>query len=288
MADRIVSLAVPGDWRISDAPAGGFPDEARSVPPWGGTGRFVRNVTHPRLTVVAPPPEMATGAAVIVAPGGGFAFLSEDSEGFAVADALAARGITALVLHYRTRPMPADEARFNAAVQETFAALVAGRDPIGLSVDPAVNPAVTDTIAALAAARALSGELRIDPARTGLLGFSAGGFAAHGAVLHGPAGAGPGFVGMIYAGVAGADTAWPEPCPPHFLAIAADDFLLDSALAAVTSLRARRHGVELHLYARGGHGFGMNRTGTGADLWLDQFVAWLGTEGFVRPGPPRT
>ena len=77
---------------------------------FAGRDLAVRNVTRPTITPVLPDPAKATGAAVVVAPGGAFMLLAMDHEGWAVAHALADRGIAAFVLKYRLNPTPADEA----------------------------------------------------------------------------------------------------------------------------------------------------------------------------------
>ena len=88
--------------------------EEVSVPPWGGRGgRLLRNVVQPTLTIFNPPNEKtSTHTAVIIAPGGGFRWLSIDSEGYDVARALAAHGVTAIVLKYRLDHTPDDEDAF--------------------------------------------------------------------------------------------------------------------------------------------------------------------------------
>ena len=96
---------------------GGVKDSVASESWFRQDGRpFVRNVTQATLQPFLPDPSKATGAAVIVAPGGGFLMLSMDNEGWAVARALADQGIAAFVLKYRLRPTPAETAGFEMAI----------------------------------------------------------------------------------------------------------------------------------------------------------------------------
>ncbi len=127
--------------------------EQLSLPPWGGRGgRLVRNVVQPTLTIFQPPNKArAARTAVIVAPGGGFRWLSIDSEGYDVARALAARGVTAVVLKYRLNHTADDEEAFKREAIAFIRGIVdAARDPGGapprarpaLDVNPASNPGI--------------------------------------------------------------------------------------------------------------------------------------------------
>jgi acetyl esterase/lipase len=196
-----------------------------------------------------------------------------------VARALAAQGITAFVLSYRTRPMPDDEAGFNAAVMASFGTFAA-QDPVTFENRPRLNPATADAITAVTWVRAHASELNVSPERVGFLGFSAGGFAAHGLVEHGPKESRPDFVGLIYAG-RGADAgSWPSGAPPHFLCVAGDDPLFSATMAAFTSLRTAKVNAELHVYNDGGHGFGLKGRGKTHDHWMAHFLEWVRAKGF--------
>ena len=131
----------------------------------------VRNVTYPTLQPFLPDPAQATGAAVVVLPGGGFTMLSYDHEGTQIARALAARGIAAFVLKYRLVTTPADEAEAATFGAQRIAAAFASPEGPSSLYHPAAG---ADAAAALAMVRARAGEWHVDPARTGLIGFSAG------------------------------------------------------------------------------------------------------------------
>jgi len=243
-------------------------------------GERIRNVVSPTLTVFPADPAVATGTAVIVAPGGGFFMLSWDSEGTTVAEWLAARGTTAFVLKYRledTGPTTDDFRTRSAAITQSV--LMDGAGGIRQIQDPnelgAVVPlAMADGQQALRVARARASEWSIDPERIGLLGFSAGAFvAAANAVTADPA-TRPNFVGLIYGGSLVGPV--PADAPPLFCLVAADDpICLDTTLNVAEAWRRAGRPVDLHLYARGGHGFGTTKLGLPIDAWPDLFLEWV-------------
>lgn len=239
----------------------------------------VRNVTQPTLTPVLPDPAKATGAAVIVAPGGGFLMLSMQTEGFAVAKALADRGIAAFVLKYRLEPTPVEGKAFLAAMMARFQA--APKDPAAAAAMRHPD-ASADALAALRLVRSRAGEWKLDPARVGLIGFSAGAMTALELVQTAPTAELPAFFGYIY-GPQAVDQV-PAEAPPMFDAIAFDDPLfrpVDFPIAAAWQRAGRK--VELHAYQKGGHGFGgLGAPGTTTTQLLDQFVGWLAMQGFTK------
>jgi acetyl esterase/lipase len=234
--------------------------------------RVARNVTRPTITPFLPEPSKATGAAVIVAPGGAYLMLSMDNEGWPVARALAEQGIAAFVLKYRLDPTPAGEEAFQAVAAERFGAVAkAGADKVAPIRQPL---AVADALTALKLVRARASEWRIDSGRVGLLGFSAGAMTALEASLRPDSAALPNFVGLIYGPMTAVDAK--ATVPPAFIAIAADDPLFgNSGFGIVESWKKVSRPIELHYYERGDHGFGMRKTNGTSDLWLSQFVAWM-------------
>jgi acetyl esterase/lipase len=254
---------------------------SRSTEIWNmfGPGNpIVRNVTQPTLTPVLPDPANATGAAVIVAPGGGFLQLSMETEGFAVARALAKRGIAAFVLKYRLEASPADEKAYFAAMAKRFGS--ATKDPASIAAVRHPEP-TADALAALRLVRARAGEWHVDRTRVGLIGFSAGAMTALELVQSVPTSEMPAFFGYIYGPQA--VEAAPAEAPPMFDAIAFDDELFRPATFPIAAAwqQAKRK-VELHAYQRGGHGFGgLGRPGTTTTLLLDEFTAWLSMQGLL-------
>lgn len=243
--------------------------------------RVARNVTRPTLTPFLPAAAKATGAAVIVAPGGAYYMLSLDNEGYPVARALAERGIAAFVLKYRLDSTPADERQFEALAGARFAAAAkAGADKVAPIRQPL---AVSDAVAALALVRSRATAWHIDPQRVGMLGFSAGAMTVLDATLQ-HAAPRPDFSGLIYGPMTAVGA--PAPLPPLFLALAADDPLFGSSgFGIVDSWKQAGAPVELHYYEKGGHGFGSHHQGTSSDHWLEQFVQWLDARGLLTGKP---
>src|SRR5690554_3885335 len=143
---RIQSAEAPGEPDALPLYPAGAPrvEGGKPTENWTSYGDTlsVRNVTSPSITPFLPDPEKATGAAVVVAPGGAFMLLSVDHEGWAVARWLAERGIAAFVLKYRLHPTPSDDDAFLQAMQERMSSVGKREDP-----PPAFQPAVADGIA---------------------------------------------------------------------------------------------------------------------------------------------
>ena len=248
---------------------------------------FVRNVTTATLTPVLPAAGRANGAAVIIAPGGGFLFLSMSNEGWEVARALADQGVAAFVLKYRVRSTPEDPVAFEQAVDAMFAG--AGARPVSPETassepEPAPAPAfadqVTDATAAFALVRARASQWNVDPERIGMMGFSAGAMTTLATVLSAPQ-TRPAFIAPIYGPMDA--VAVPADAPPMFVALAADDPLFGHrGIGLVEAWQAADRPVELHLYQDGGHGFGLGNPGKTSDGWLDAFMRWLAANGFLQ------
>lgn len=245
---------------------------------------FVRNVTRPTLTPFLPAPGTATGAAVIVAPGGAFMGLAITHEGWAVAQALADRGIAAFVLKYRLLPTPADQGEALAAIGRVMAQAndVNANGSSKAESPPRIgNPQTTeDGLAALALIRARAGEWGVDPARVGMIGFSAGAMTSLNTVLAAQDGTGPDFIGYIYGPQDAVKV--PPAAPPLFNAIALDDPLFpNNGFPVARAWQAAGRPVEIHAYERGNHGFGLGVPGTTTTMLLDQFVGWMAMHGFL-------
>jgi acetyl esterase/lipase len=240
---------------------------------WNTMGGFhmARNVTVPTLIPVLPDPAKATGAAVLIAPGGAYMALAMDNEGLLVAHALADRGVAAFVLKYRLDPTPRDIPGFDKAIGERMGpALQAGSK--GFVVDSPL--AVDDAATALRLIRSRAAEWKIDPARTGMIGFSAGAQTALALTLQNRPGARPDFVAILYGPMAAVRVP-PNPAA-LFVALASNDPLAGrQGFGLVQSWQAAGGAVELHFYHDGDHGFGMRTLGTTSDLWFQEFFAWL-------------
>jgi dienelactone hydrolase len=251
---------------------------------------IVRNVTNPTLTPYLPDPKKATGAAVIVAPGGAFVMEMTDYEGSEVARWLADHGIAAFVLKYRLRESSASSTEFakfmsNLMTEMNTRRTAAPRDEKAVPAGPArpagFQPATDDGLAAVRLVRSRAKEWSIDPLRVGFVGFSAGAFVTLGVGLASPSEARPNFIAPIYGPLA--KVAVPPDAPPLFSAIAADDggFMANADLGLIKAYKQADRSVEFHLYASGAHGFGMHRQNLTSDLWIDEFYAWMKAQGFL-------
>jgi len=238
----------------------------------------VSNVTKPSLTVFKPAPDQKNGTAAVVVPGGGFMALSINSEGNDVARYLAAKGITAFVLKYRI-------ARTGEDATQEFAALYADKAKFSETIGKVVPLSIADGLAAVAYVRRHASEWGVSRDRVGIIGFSAGGTVALGAAYqYAPEGR-PAFVAPIYAAPGRLnDLSIPADAPPMFIAAATDDNLglAPDSVALYEKWTAAQKSVELHMYAKGGHGFGMHTNNIPTDHWIDRFVDWLELQGFLK------
>ncbi len=239
----------------------------------------VSNVTKPTLTVYKPAAGTANGSAIVICPGGGFMALSITSEGSEVAKWLAARGMTAFVLKYRLAHSGED------ATQEFTTLYAQDRQKFTALLAPVIPQSVADGVAAVAYVRKHAAEFGVSPDKVGIIGFSAGGTVAAGAGLRYTPEARPAFVAPIYAAATMfANDAVPADAPPMFLAAATDDSLglAPDTINLYQRWTAAHKSVELHMYAKGGHGFGMRKLGLPSDHWIDRFGDWLAMEGWLK------
>ena len=246
----------------------------------GDTVTSVTNVTKPTLTVSRPPADKNTGVAVLVFPGGGYNNLAWDHEGEQVARWLNSVGVTAAILKYRVPRRP-ETPRGESPVQ-----------------------ALMDAQRAISQVRSHAAEWGVDPKKIGVLGFSAGGHLAAWAATNpdkrsyetvdaaDQASCRPDFAVLIYPGGVlkrGGSELRDEirinsQSPPTFLAVASDDTGPAEASAAIY-LALKRAGVpaEMHIYAAGGHGFGMRSTGRPAATWPKRCEEWMRDQGILKP-----
>jgi len=228
-------------------------------------GTVVFNVVTPTLTPYLPDKSKATGAGVIIAPGGAFVALAIDLEGNEVARWLRQRGIAAFVLKYR--------------IMEKKGQGI----PAGMNMDEAGKFGIADGIQAVKVVRDHSSEWGVAKDRIGFVGFSAGAMVASGVLLQTDAGARPNLVAMIYGGPFGVMPAIPPKLPPMFMAWAQDDpLVLAPIVKFYDALKAAGHKPEVHIYGTGGHGFGMRKQNTSSDHWIDEFYYWLEAQGFTK------
>lgn len=245
-------------------------EQVRIYQPTGD--HVITDVNEPSITPYLPPRAKARGTAVIVVPGGGHRELWVDNEGVNIAQWLTDHGITAFVLKYRL-------------AKATNSTYTVDRDELA------------DAQRAIRLVRSRAHEWAIDPARVGVMGFSAGGEVAFLTAMHFDAGAPsatdpldrvncrPDFEALIYPG----NSKRLEPStnsPPAFLACGAKDRADISEGLPAVYLKFKQAGVpvELHIYAGVGHGFGLRPTNTGATAdWLYEFDDWLVQMGLLKP-----
>lgn len=239
---------------------------------------IVTNVTQPSLTVYKPAAgSVATGIGIVICPGGGFMALSINSEGIDVAKWLNGRGVTAFVLKYRLAPTQGDAAeefqRLWSSDQAKFHEIL----------QTAVPVAIADGHAAVEYVRKHAGEFGISPDKIGIMGFSAGGTVTAAAALQYSPENRPAFAAPIYAAVSALTQTVPDDAPPLFITAATNDNLGlgPDSVRLYQMWTAGHHSAELHMYALGGHGFGMRVTGLPSQQWIDRFWDWLTVEGVV-------
>lgn len=240
---------------------------------YGGAGpNRITDVSDPTITVYRP--EQPNGTSVIVAPGGGFMFLSYAHEGTQVCEWLNSLGVTAILLKYRT-PTRDEQEMFELPVQ--------------------------DAARALSLVRQHAAEWQLDPQRVGVLGFSAGAnLAGHLAwdrpvrpAAEGIAARGPDFLVFIYGGgfLDKEDKtkfrlgfSLPSDAPPVFFLVAHDD-KSNPVEAAMLYLEYKRRDLsaELHICAKGGHGFGMRKDGKPINDWPQRCAEWMKSQGYLTP-----
>jgi acetyl esterase/lipase len=246
-------------------------DEAR--PP---LGEIVRNVAQPQLEVYLPAAKTATGAAMIVAPGGGFHMLSIANEGRDVARWLNSLGVAAVVLKYRLIPTGDD---FPAPLFALLAHPATMQDAIA----PLRPLDTADGEQAVRLVRANARKWGIAPDRVGMMGFSAGGAVTVWTIQQDHRDSRPDLAMAIYPGALPDPLAVPAAAPPLFVLVADDDRLAgaDSKRLAA-AWRARGAAAELQLYPSGGHGFGIAKRGAVTDDWPTRAEAWLRGQGWLR------
>jgi endo-1,4-beta-xylanase len=222
--------------------------------------------------VYLPPKDKATGAAVIVAPGGGHARHAIQHEGWNVAEWLSAHGVAAFVLKYRL-------AKDDATAPGTPQPYTVDRD------------ALADAQRAVRLVRSRAADWGVNPAAVGLIGFSAGGEVALLAATRGTDGdasatdpierqsARLNFYSLIYpGGLPRTDITLTKDTPPVFLAAGYGDRQNIAEGLAEFYLKSKRAGAsaELHMYAGAGHGFGVRETNKSpAGAWIVRFHEWM-------------
>lgn len=239
----------------------------------------ITNVSKPTLTIYRPAKDKDVGAAVVICPGGGYNILAWDLEGTEVANWLNSIGVTGIVLKYRVPRRP-------------------GQDP-----KKPPRGALQDAQRALSLVRSKAKEWHLDPNRIGILGFSAGGHLTASASTNFDKRAyeamddidkidcRPDFAILIYPAYLvtrdkkelNADIRARKECPPMFFAHAGNDGVpAENSIRMYLALKEAKVPAELHVYATGGHGFGLRPSDKPCSTWPKRCEAWLRSQGLLK------
>lgn len=244
--------------------------------------KLVYNVSKPTLTVFAPEADKAIGTAVIIAPGGGFHALSINSEGFDVAKWLVQKGITCFVLKYRLIHCLTDE-----PASEFMSKM--GKKEMEEESGKVIPMAIADARTAISYVRKHAADYNVSPDRIGIMGFSAGGTVTSGSLFNYSKENRPDFAAPVYPffpsamhGTVATDA------PPIFIITATDDGfgLAPHSVDLYSKWIVNKKDAEMHMYARGNHGFGMRKQNLPTDTWIDRFYEWMGVQGLLKKKEP--
>ncbi len=261
----------PPTVRIWPGASGGSEPVEQFSPATSWHPSFIRNVREATLKVFLPSAAPPRGA-VIVCPGGGFYFLT-DEEGEPVARWLNEQGYAAAVLRYRLKPTPKSDLLFFLRILIDIPPLLRGKNFQELK--PYAANATADAVQALRYVRSHRAQWRVSLQRVGMIGFSAGGMVALGASLAADARDRPDYTAAIYSGPLEIGTV-PASAPPLYAAASLGDPLTPRATQPIAAAWAKSGApVELKLYEGGGHGFSMQPKGEASDRWLGDLAAWL-------------
>jgi acetyl esterase/lipase len=250
----------PGSEALKDAP--------EMAVKWG-----VAHINNPSVAVFLPPAGKATGAAVVIIPGGGHRFLNIGSEGYALGRWLASKGVAGFVVKYRlAKDQTVEHSPYRIDVEE-----------------------MQDARRALRLVRSRAAEWGVDPARVGVLGFSAGGhLAAHLSMEYDEGNAAsadpverasskPAFQALVYPGEP-EEILPTKDSPPAFLVAGIEDDLADGLIRSSLLFKKAGVPVELHVYTGVGHAFNFRTDDTRpVGSWGDRFYDWIAYMGFLSP-----
>lgn len=239
--------------------------------------QVVTNVSRPSMQVFKPEASISNGTSVIIAPGGGLYALSINSEGNDVAEWLNQKGITAFVLKYRLVPTGEDGVKEVMQVGEKIIENVA----------PVLPLSVEDGLAAVTYVRTNAESLGVDPQKIGFMGFSAGGAVTMGVGYNYSAENRPNFLVPVYPWTTAMPVKeCPDDAPPMLVICATDDplGLAGGSIELYSSYLNSGKTVGLHMYAKGGHGFGMRKQQLPSDTWISRFYDWAVAEGLTVSG----
>ena len=239
---------------------------------------YVVDVSTPSLLAYLP--SKPNGTSMIIAPGGAFHALALDLEGTPLAKRLNEKGITVFILKYRL--VHDDPAHPENALMKFIAKNDSGKiDSIYSRIVPM---ATQDGLTAIQYVREHAREYHLDTNKIGFMGFSAGGRVAMSVVYNAVNSNRPNFVAPVYGFVGGMSEAKvPAARTPIFIAVASDDdfgFAPQNVQLYLKWLEAKQP-AEIHVYEKGGHGFGLKKQQLPVDSWIERFEDWLRVQGYL-------
>lgn len=280
----VTVLSAQQTYKLPTVPEDVVSTERIEVTPTGD--RVVFDVNVPSIDVYLPSPELATGCAIILCPGGGMRLLSWKNDVERMAELLNAHGIAAIGLKYRTNNAPMPKGiKMPALVDVTgfdhFPK--ANANPMPSEAGDAANMrAADDAQAALDFVRAHAAEWGINPSKAGYLGFSAGGGVALAATIRANETQLPSFMCTAY-GPSLMDVEVPKPTPPLLIMTRAEHGnVAAGCLALFLEWKKAGGNAELHMYADGAGPFAlMEQNGTTTtEQWSNDLLQWLQAKGF--------
>ncbi|MCM4153347.1 alpha/beta hydrolase [Arenibacter sp. N53] len=239
---------------------------------------LISNVSTPTLQIFRAAPSLNTGTSVIIAPGGGLRVLSINSEGVDVAKWLNTKGITAFVLKYRLLPEN-DTVLQNETKDDQNASSAMTK-----KVANVLELATSDGLNAMDYVRSNAKVLGIDPDRIGFMGFSAGGAVTMGVTFNYTKANRPDFIVPVYPWMTVLGTYnVPQDAPPMLIICASDDQydLAHESIDLYSAWSKSGKSAAIHMYSKGGHGFGMKTQGLPSDNWISRFYEWSLAEKIV-------
>ena len=243
------------------------------------TTQVITNVSTPTMLVYKPTKELNNGAAVIVAPGGALYAHSINSEGRDVAKWLLKKGFTVFVLKYRLVPTGDD------AVTELAVLSKNNPSKIREEVAKVIPLSISDGLNAISYVRNNANEFTIKPDKIGFMGFSAGGAVTMGVAYNYTKENRPDFLVPVYPWTTQYPVQKPKiDSPPMIIFCASNDplGLVPGSIELYNSYHKMGLNVALHMYSKGGHGFGMREKGLPSDTWIERFYDWTLVEGIAQ------
>ncbi|HEX9511942.1 MAG TPA: alpha/beta hydrolase [Puia sp.] len=235
------------------------------------------NIVQPVITYFPADPSIANGTSVIICPGGSFCYLHIKTEGSDVARWLNKKGVSAFLLKYRVVHSETNHPMWEKNERK----MDTGNVRLLTTV---VYLAIADARQAITYVRKHAAELGVAPDKIGIMGFSAGGTLASASAFDYTIESRPDFVAPVYAYVPPAlPMIVPKDAPPLFITAATDDelHLVPMSIDLYSKWLAAGHSAEIHIYSKGGHGFGMNKKNQPSDTWIERFGDWLQVQGLL-------